>query len=112
MSGRIDSGIAKGLHENQFADLDPACRKRLLVLMARIAESTYRRGLQHGYLFAEKGQQMKIYPDRLRWGGFSLDSARMPICGTRMSSRERLDIQHGDILLTLGFAEVAERESP
>ena len=45
---KIDSGIARGLRENEFADLDPAVRHKLMRFIARIAEASFRRGLQHG----------------------------------------------------------------
>lgn len=99
---KFTCGIAKGFREGDFAHLDKRTKRCLLILFARIQESSFRRGLQQGHLFASKGYQFKIHPDKLRWGNEPLDSARMPLCGTRMTSLERLEIQHG-ILQVLGF---------
>lgn len=103
MEPKLHSGIAKGLHEGEFADLTPACREKLLTLMARLCESSYRRGLQQGWWARDTNQNFRIKPDDLRWGREPLDSARMPLCGTKMSSLERLQCQHGFGLQVLGL---------
>ncbi len=104
---KIDTGIGVGLHENQFADLDPALREKLLTVIARISESSFRRGLQHGACIAEKGARLrtdfryrvpldKSPPADGRKGGW---------CPTAL---ERLKYEHCDALLALGFAEVLD----
>ncbi len=40
--------IAHGLKENEFYSLDDDVKQKLIKLMARISEKSYRRGLQHG----------------------------------------------------------------
>src|SRR5437868_2446054 len=42
--------VAKGLRENEFDDLDSRTKSKLVRLMARISEQSYRRGYQHGAL--------------------------------------------------------------
>ena len=39
---------AYGLKEHEFDGLSPSVRRKLVRLMARIAEKSYRRGFQHG----------------------------------------------------------------
>ena len=40
--------IANGLEPNEFYFLDDDIKQKLIKLMARISEKSYRRGLQHG----------------------------------------------------------------
>ena len=42
--------IADGLEPNEFNFLDDDIKQKLIKLMARISEKSYRRGLQHGSL--------------------------------------------------------------
>ena len=42
--------VAHGLKRNEFATLPELVKKRLVKLIARIAEKSYRRGFQHGTL--------------------------------------------------------------
>ena len=42
--------IANGLEPNEFYFLDDDIKQKLIKLMARISEKSYRRGLQHGSL--------------------------------------------------------------
>ena len=42
--------IADGLEPNEFYFLDDDIKQKLIKLMARISEKSYRRGLQHGSL--------------------------------------------------------------
>ncbi len=107
---KIDSGIAQGLHENQFADLDPACREKLLTVIARISESSFRRGLQHGIYFTEKGVKLRTDPWTFRYGAM-LDKSP-PADGRRggwcPSALERLKYEHRGALLALGFVEMLD----
>ena len=100
---RFTDGIAEGLREGEFAHLDEHTARSINTLISRIAESTYRRGRQQGDYSATQGTKLKIHPDKLRFGGESLDSARMAETGTRMSSLERLEIEHGYVLRMLGL---------
>lgn len=97
------SGIGEGFSEWEFFHLPEDDKRKLLIIMARVAESHYRRGLQQGWWARDTNQKFRITPDKLRWGNHPLDSAKMPLCGTKMSSLERLRIQHGSILAALGF---------
>jgi hypothetical protein len=46
--------VAYGLKEGEFENLPPLVRRKLIRLMARIAEQSYRRGFQHGAAFGDK----------------------------------------------------------
>ena len=97
------SGIGEGFREWEFSHLQEDDKRKLLIVMARMAEAFYRRGAQQGWWMCDSGQKLKMPLDKLRFGTEPLDSARMPLCGTRMTSMERLRIQHGTILQALGF---------
>lgn len=97
------TGIAKGFNEWELFHLQEDDKRKLLIVMARIAEASYRRGAQQGWWMRDSGQKLKIPLDKLRFGTEPLDSARMPLCGTRMASIERLQIQHGFTLMMLGL---------
>lgn len=49
--------VAHGLRDDAFAHIDQSTRKKLIKLMARISEKSYRRGFQHGQEFAKKGDK-------------------------------------------------------
>ena len=48
------SSIAYGLHEDEFDGLPTSTKRKLVRLMARIAEQSYRRGFQHGAVLENK----------------------------------------------------------
>lgn len=56
--------IAYGLHLGEFNDLPKKYKKRLVRLMARLAEKSYRRGFQHGIVI---GNRRVIEPEVLRF---------------------------------------------
>lgn len=99
-------GIGEGFSEWEFFNIPEQLKRPFLILAARIAEATYRRGLQQGFWAASTGQKFRIHPDKLRWHGYSLDEARMFLCGSKMTSIQRLSIQHGGTLQALGFGIV------
>lgn len=103
---KLDNGIGEGFHEWELFHLQENDKRKILIIIARTAEATYRRGIQHGNWAASTNQKFKIHPDNLRFGTEPLDSARMPLCGTRMSSLKRLSIQHGSALAALGFDSI------
>jgi len=45
-----DHSVVHGLKHGEFLAMDKALKKKLLKIMARISEKSYRRGLQHGSL--------------------------------------------------------------
>lgn len=102
---KIDSGIGKGLRYDEFAKLPEITQRKLLKLLARVSESSFRRGLQHGNHFAKTGKPMWISPTDLRFGGrFGLDkSPWVDTKGGGTPSLERLWLEYGD-LYELGFA--------
>lgn len=108
MRSPIREGVAKGLHEGEFADLTPACRQKLLTLMARISESSFRRGLQHGIYFTEKGIPLRTDPWTFRYKATLGKSPCIDSKGRTPTALERLDMEHGFALLSLGFKEILD----
>lgn len=93
--------VAAGLKMYEFSDLPPAARKKLVRLMARIAEQSYRRALQHGEVLKDR---LCVDPAALRFD-VSLDIApytNSPSGGH--TSIERLFMECG-VLHELGFEE-------
>ncbi len=104
----ITSGIAYGLHESEFADIDPTTREKLLRVVARVSECSFRRGLQHGIYFTENSIPLRIDPWKFRYQ-VSLDkSPCIDSGGWTPTALERLSIEHGHELLMLGLKEVIE----
>ena len=46
----VENSIARGFKPNEFSNLETDVKSKLIKLMARISEKSYRRGLQHGNL--------------------------------------------------------------
>jgi hypothetical protein len=91
--------LAAGLRHGEFDELDKRTKKKLIRLMARIAEQSYRRGYQHGTL-----PSRTVDPAVLRFER-SLDKA--PFTDSKMSftSIERLRMECG-VLREIGFMDV------
>lgn len=104
------SGVGEGWREWQFFGWPKYIKKAVIVLLSRIQEAAFRRGLQQGYLFATKGTKLKIHPDKMRWDTCSLDDARMCCDGTRFSSKQRLHCEHGHTLLMLGLLDSDDQQ--
>ena len=64
MSDFTASSVAHGLKEGEFEELSPDVSRKLVRLMARIAEQSYRRGFQHGVML---GSKVQIDPVELRF---------------------------------------------
>ena len=95
--------VAHGLKPCQFSNLPPAVRRKLVRLMARIAEKSYRRGYQHG---VESGPDRCIEPGDLRFRR-SLDKSPYtdtPYPHGGHTAIERLFMECGE-LQQLGFDE-------
>ena len=105
---RFTTGVASGLCDGEFADITPACRKKLLTFMARISESSFRRGLQHGLYFAEKQIPLRTDPWTFRYRATLDKSPCIDSKGWTPTALERLSIEHGHELLMLGLREVIE----
>jgi hypothetical protein len=98
--------IHRGFYKKEFADLDPAIRKRLLRLMARISESSYRRGFQQGVSAVTTGRRVKIR-DLAHWRLVTpLDKSVAPHDERTTTSFERLAFKHTCELAELGFEEI------
>ena len=84
---------------DEFRELDGAVQVRLLRLMARISEASYRRGYQHGTHFAPKG---KVMAERIATARFAHDlhmERSMPGSNNRRgkhagSSQDRLAMEY------------------
>lgn len=99
------TGIGKGWHEWQFFGWPKYIKTAVIILLSRIQEAAFRRGLQQGYLFATKGMKLKIHPDKMRSDTYSFDNAVMCCDGTRFTSKQRLNCEHGHTLLMLGLLD-------
>ena len=109
----LKKSIAAGFNVQEFAHLTPSDRRKLITLMARIAEQAYRRGAYQGVKLA--GDETDLLPrDLYDWRyGRSLDQSPWLDDATIESSTERLYAECGD-LETLGFERPAwdERAAP
>jgi hypothetical protein len=94
--------IAAGFKAQEFAHLAPSDRRRLVSLMARIAEQAYRRGAYQGVKLA--GDEPELLPhDLYDWRyGRSLDESPWLDDAMVEPSTERLYANCGD-LEALGF---------
>ncbi len=93
------TSVAHGLARGEFNHLSDDDLQKLNRLMARIAETAYRRGAQHGAYLQEHG----LIPFDLADWRFTrnLDSAPW-LNGSRQTSIERLHIEHPE-LEDIGF---------
>lgn len=100
---KFTHGIAKGFREGEFANLDECTKRKLVALMSRISEASFRRGLQHGEYFTRKNVKLWIDPTSLRFDR-SLDSSPMA-CSRfpKFSATDRLQFEYGGKLQALGF---------
>jgi hypothetical protein len=78
--------VCHGLRRDAFEHLPLSDRRKLLRLMARIAEKSYRRGFQHG---VEIGDRRTIDPATLRFER-SLDSSPWTDSPQKTTAIERL----------------------
>jgi hypothetical protein len=105
---KFNAGVARGLYEWEFSELPSSQRMNLLTLMARISESSFRRGLQHGLYFAEKQIPLRTDPWTFRYRATLDKSPCINAKGWTPTALERLNIEHGHELLMLGLKEVIE----
>lgn len=97
-----EKSIAAGFAAQEFAHLAPSDRRKLVILMARIAEQAYRRGAYQGVKLA--ADETDLLPhDLYSWRyGQSLDQSPWLDDATIESSTKRLYAECGD-LEPLGF---------
>ena len=102
------NSVASGLHRFQFAHLSKGDKKKLVRLMARISECSFRRGFQHGVELSQRC--MVVDPAHLR---FFVSLARSPythaftekgkwVSTSGYSSKERLLMEYGVLLDLFG----------
>jgi hypothetical protein len=90
-------GVAHGLKFGEFDALPAGTKTKLVRLMSRIAEKSYRRGLQHGTL------DLTVDPAKLRFE-VSLDKSPFTDGAGGDTAIERLFMECG-ALRHIGFAE-------
>jgi hypothetical protein len=96
------TSVALGLKFGAFSHLSEKDRKRLVKLMARIAEKSYRRGVQHGaVLSGDPMSRDELYDWRYRP---SLDLSPWADSPMTQTSISRLFAEHM-VLRNLGFKE-------
>ena len=66
MNDFVSSSVAAGLVFDEFQDLPKGTKKKLIRLMARISEKSYRRGFQQGVVLSE-ARPDSIQPDLHAW---------------------------------------------
>ena len=101
-----EKSIAAGFAAQEFTHLAPSDRRKLVTLMARVAEQAYRRGVYQGVKLA--GDETDLLPhDLYSWRyGRSLDQSPWLDDSTIETSTERLYAECED-LGALGFDKSA-----
>lgn len=85
--------VTHGLHEGEFDVLTEIQKRRLVRLLARVAETSYRRGFQQGHQVASGGRSLAIDPYTLRFAR-SLDKSPCPDTGSpTFSALDRLFLE-------------------
>lgn len=105
--GDFDSdSVAFGLKEGEFASLPEPTRNKLVRLMSRISEASFRRGFQHGCVQTKKGA-VKGDPSVLRFGRSLDKSPWAETASGGLSAKERLFCEY-DVLDDIGFPPAAK----
>ena len=95
------------LASGEFAHIDGPTQEKLLRLMARASESSFRRGYHHGGLESRKAD-----PEQLRFDVDLDESPRTDVAvgekGWRCTSLKRLMVEHWGVLWELGFRPCGE----
>jgi hypothetical protein len=106
LPGQLSSGFVYG----EFANLDDKVKRKLITLMARISEKSYRRGFQQGF---EQNHPVTVNVMKWRFDR-SLDSSPSPFGYSTDKAINRLKYEVG--LYDLGFydlgSEVVEPDLP
>ena len=96
----VKQSAAYGLQFNEFDHLDNKNKKKLIKLIARIAEASYRRGFQHGDVIVHGMADTQMYKYRYRT---SLDLSPYSNFPGSTSAIERLFMEHSE-LRNIGFS--------
>lgn len=86
-----DTFVGYKVPENAFWHLDEKTKRLILRLLARVMESAYRRGLQHGY---ECQKDLNLPPIKLRFD-IGLSRSRNALHPGSMDVEERFWLEHG-----------------
>jgi hypothetical protein len=100
----VPYSVARGLHWGEFNHLAPADKKKLVRLMARIAEKSYRRGFEHGVVMTDDRESW-IRDDPGAWRCYAdLDLSPWADRPTTTTSICRLFAECG-VLSEIGFRD-------
>ena len=92
-----------GLNKNEFSKLDPKLQKKILILLARVSEKSYRRGVQQGIVLKiKKAIAHNIEKYRFYYSlnkSYFLDEKRA------ISSMERLLTRYPNIIKAFSLKE-------
>lgn len=97
-----DDSIACGLQPGEFAGLSADTKRRLVVVMSRLAEKSYRRGFDQGDRAVAIGTDLLISPVELRHE-WPLSKSPLTHEPGGYTAIERLFIENPE-LTALGFA--------
>jgi hypothetical protein len=101
MGDFIGSSVAYGLVHGEFEHIAEPDKQKLIALMSRISEQSYRRGFQHGCVMDSK--QFDVSPIELRHE-WPLGKSPYTDSAEVISSVERLFTEYG-VLRSIGFRE-------
>lgn len=99
MGDFTENSVAFGLKDREFSHIAEGDKQKLIRLMARISEKSYRRGFQHGCVL-DPAERL-ISPEELRFE-WSLDKSPYTDCGGGDTSIARLFMECG-VLHDIGF---------
>jgi len=104
MSDFIESSVAYGLNDGGLSHLSVSDKERLISLMARISERSYRRGFQHGCIMDPLERVVSPSELRHQW-----PLGKSPYTDTAevISSTQRLFVEY-PVLQDIGFRDQAE----
>ncbi len=88
------------LKEDQFSHLSARDQRAISTLLARISESSFRRGFQHGRELDPARDRKSVYDFRFRQ---DLNNATSIDGFAKMTANERLDCRYGNRLDSVGI---------
>jgi len=95
--------VANGLRRQEFDNLPAATKKKLVRLIARISEASFRRGLQHGNTDDKNPLKLRKRLDIAKWrASSSLDVSQSAHGRMKHTSLARLGMEYG-VLRDLGL---------
>lgn len=118
--------VTKGIEDGFFSVIPHKYRNKLMKIISRISEMSYRRGCQQGVVFASKyckkfneprsWEMLKRVEDGDLRFNYSPDDSPWHVhinlksaCGGT-TAMERLDMEYGDVLLRVGLYVVEKKK--